>query len=160
MWVEELWGGVGWLRMIVHGRKGRIGRNPFWLTQQIPSRCSLPPSPTPITPILALHTLWAYVLAKYNYIVSGAVNPNHIQPLAIQVCALYRQALGLPSWTSCALLALPMSAGGPGSPNLELRAAAPLLATYTQASCSRSPAAQAAAAYLAAMDCPGRWSVT
>ena len=109
-----------------------------------------------ITPSLALRALWEYILAKFDYIASGvAVNPVHIHPLAIQVRALYRQTLGLPCWTSRALMALPMAGGGRGSPNLELRAAAHLLATYTQASCSRSPMARAAAAYLASTDCPG-----
>ena len=109
-----------------------------------------------VTPVLALRALWAYVLAKFDYIASGvAVNPVHIHPLAIQVRALYRQTLALPCWTSRALMALPMAGGGPGSPNLELRAAAHLLATYTQASCSGSPMARAAAAYLASTDCPG-----
>ena len=46
-------------------------------------------------------------------------------------------------------MALPMANGGPGSPHLELHADAHLLATYMQASCSRSPTAQAAAAFLA-----------
>ena len=52
-------------------------------------------------------------------------------------------------------MALPMANVGPGSPDLELRAAAHLLATYTQASCSRSPTAQAAASFLASVHCPG-----
>ena len=78
-----------------------------------------------VTPVLALRALWAYILAKFDYIASGvAVNPAHILPLAIQVRAQYRQKLGLPCWASRALMAPPMAGGGPGSPNLELRAAA------------------------------------
>ena len=50
-----------------------------------------------VTPVLALRALWAYILAKFDYIASGvAVNPVHILSLAIQVRALYRQTLGLP----------------------------------------------------------------
>ena len=68
-----------------------------------------------VTPVLALRALWAYILAKFDYIALGvAVNPTHVLPLAIQVRAQYRQTLDLPCWTSTALMALPMAGGGGG----------------------------------------------
>ena len=44
-----------------------------------------------VIPVLALRSLWAYVLAKYDYIAAGAaIDPQHAEPFAIQVRALYR----------------------------------------------------------------------
>ena len=104
----------------------------------------------PTTTILALRSLWAFILSQLDYIASGvAIPPGHIEDLAIQLWAYYRHVLGLPCWTSRALLALPLSYGGPGCPHLPLRSACLLLLTYTQATCSRSLLAHRSARYLA-----------
>ena len=110
----------------------------------------------PTTTILALRSLWAFILSQLDYIASGlAIPPEHIEDLAIQLRAYYRHVLGLPCWTSRALLALPLSYGGPGCPQLPLRSACLLLLTYTQATCSRSLLAHRSARYLAVTSLPG-----
>ena len=110
----------------------------------------------PTTTVLALRSLWAFILSQLDYIASGvAVPPEQIEDLSIQSRAYYRHVLGLPCWTSRALLALPPSSGGPGCPHLPLRSACHLLVTYTQATCSRSLLAHRSARYLAEIDLPG-----
>ena len=105
----------------------------------------------PTTTILALRSLCAFILSQLDYIASSvAVPPEHIEDLAIQSRAYCRQVLGLPCWTSRALLALPLIYGGPGCPHLPLRSACHLLMTYTQATSSRSLLAHHSARYLAA----------
>ena len=73
----------------------------------------------------------------------------------MQARALYRQVLGLPCWTSRALMSLAPRYGGPGCPHLPLRSACRLLLTYTQATCSRNLLAQHSAQYLSQASVPG-----
>ena len=71
----------------------------------------------PTNTILALRSLWAFVLSQLDFIASGvAIPPQHIEELAIQTRAFYRHVLGLPCWVSRALLSLPPRYGGPGCP--------------------------------------------
>ena len=96
-------------------------------------------SSTPTHVLLALRTLWTFVLSQFDFIASGvAIPPHHVRDLAVQARLYYRTVLGLPCWTSRALQSLPMVQGGPGCPDLTLRAAVRLLLTYTQASFSRN----------------------
>ena len=110
----------------------------------------------PTTTILVLRSLWAFILSQLDYIAFGvAIPPEHMEDLAIQLRAYYRHVLGLPCWTSRALLALPLSYGGPGCPHPPLRSACLLLLTYTQATSSRSLLAHRSARYLAETSLPG-----
>ena len=62
----------------------------------------------PTNTILALRSLWAFVLSQLDFIAQGvAIPPRHIEELAIQTRAFYRHVLGLPCWVSRALLSLP-----------------------------------------------------
>ena len=117
-------------------------------------RCRLESLPN--TTILALRSLWAFILSQLDYIASGvAIPPEHIEDLAIQLRAYHCHVLGLPCWTSRALLARPLSYGGPGCPHLPLCSACLLPLTYTQATCSRSLLAHRSARYLFETSLPG-----
>ena len=110
----------------------------------------------PTNNILALRSLWAFALSQLDFIASGvAIPPEHIEDLAVQARAYYRQVLGLPCWVSRALMSLPPRYGGPGCPHLPLRTACHLLLTYAQATCSRSLLARQSALYLSSTNIPG-----
>ena len=110
----------------------------------------------PATTILALRSLWAFILSQLDYVASGvAVPPEHVAEASVQARALYRQVLGLPCSTSRALMSLAPRYGGPGCPHLPLRSACRLLLTYTQATCSRNLLAQRSAQYLSQASVPG-----
>ena len=116
----------------------------------------------PASTILALRSLWAFILSQLGYVASGvAVPPEHVAGAvvqagaSVQARALYRQVLGLPCWTSRALMSLAPRYGGPGCPHLSLCSACRLLLTYTQASCSRNLLAQRSAQYLSQAAVPG-----
>ena len=69
----------------------------------------------PTTTILALRSLWAFILSKLDYVTSGvAVPPEHVAEASVQARALYRQVLGLPCWTSRALMSLAPQLRGSG----------------------------------------------
>ena len=110
----------------------------------------------PTTTILALRSLWAFVLSQLDYVSSGVVvPPAHVKDLAIQTRAYYRHGLGLPYWISRTPMALPSRYGGPGCPHLPLRTTIRLLLTYAQATYSRSLIARSFALYVSGADLPG-----
>ena len=86
-------------------------------------------------PILQLRALHVHALSACDYVWRGVHFPR-LQLAAMQasVDKHYRRVFGLPSWAPRRFLRLPLTAGGPQSPDLFTRAALLLASTYYAAS--------------------------
>ena len=110
-------------------------------------------------PILQLRALHVHALSACDYVWRGVHFPC-LQLAAMQasVDKHYWRVFGLPSWAPRRFLRLPLTAGGPQSPDLFTRAALLLASTYYAASWGRNPLAASAARYLLEVDDVAGWA--
>ena len=79
-------------------------------------------SVVPASILLSLRSVYAFVVAKADYISSGVyVTPSQYEPMAIEFRHTFRSILRLPKWTGVEFYTLPLACGGAGCPSSPLR---------------------------------------
>ena len=112
----------------------------------------------PAAPALRLRSLHAFGLSVLDYVASGVLfSSGDLRPHQRATDGVYLAAFRLPPWTHRALLRLPLTSGGFGSPDVTLRAHLQLLNTYLRASWSTNLLAVAASHYLLSLPWRALW---